>query len=581
MKSITLGSLFDGSGGFPLAGAHAGITPVWAAEIEPYPIAVSSLHFPQMKHLGDVSQIDGETITPVDIITFGSPCQDMSIAGKREGIKHKDKGDDETTRSGLFYEAIRIIKEMRETTHGKYPKYAVWENVYGAFSSNKGEDFRCVLEEFVHICDEKLSVPRPANGRWNPAGEIMGDGFSVAWRTLDAQYWGVPQRRKRIYLVADFTGRRAGKILFERESMRGNSTESGTPRQETAADAPGSAGGSGGIQCLNPWDAQTQRLYNPDGVFAALRANSGGGGQRIGLVLSQNSFNNADYNNKIYALQGNIIDRALTANCNGCGWREDACFALNTIDRPALCFKSGQGSNARSSNTTSLSLVADASGNTASAVCYDARDNGDGAHCPTLTGDHENRVTDYTAVAVYRNPKIREYAADATTSTMAARDFKSPRNLVVECHPVYGVDCRNATLDEEKTHTLQAKASGGQSLNCTPSVLTSGTPPRKYIIRRLTPLECCRLQGFPDGWGDLPEKENMTDEEFAFWQAVRDTYARINSKATKSYTSSALLKWYNKLHTDSAEYKMWGNGIALPCAKFIMEGIAELCKEEA
>lgn len=580
MKSITLGSLFDGSGGFPLAGAHAGITPVWAAEIEPYPIAVSSLHFPQMKHLGDVSQIDGETITPVDIITFGSPCQDMSIAGKREGIKHKDKGDNETTRSGLFYEAIRIIKEMRETTHGKYPKYAVWENVYGAFSSNKGEDFRCVLEEFTRICDEKSSIPRPADGKWRNAGEIVGDNFSIAWRLFDAQYWGVPQRRKRIYLVADFTGRCAGKILFERESMRGNSTESGTPRQETAGDATGGAERSRGIQCLNPWDAQTQRLYNPDGVFAASRANSGGGGQRIGLVLSQNSFNNADYN-KIYALQGNAIDRADTAGCNGCGWREDVCYTLNTIDRPALCFKSGQGSNARSSNTTSLSLVADASGNTASAVCYDARGNGNGAHCPTLTGDHENRVTDYTAVAVYRNPKIREYAADATTSTMAARDFKSPRDLVVECHPVYGVDCRNATLDEEKTHTLQAKASGGQSLNCTPSVLTSGTPPRKYIIRRLTPLECCRLQGFPDGWGNLPEKENMTDEEFAFWQAVRDTYARINSKATKSYTSSALLKWYNKLHTDSAEYKMWGNGIALPCAKFIMEGIAELCKEEA
>lgn len=513
MKSITLGSLFDGSGGFPLAGTHAGMTPVWAAEIEPYPIAVSSLHFPQMKHLGDVSQIDGETITPVDIITFGSPCQDMSIAGKREGIKHKDKGDDETTRSGLFYEAIRIIKEMRETTHGKYPKYAVWENVYGAFSSNKGEDFRCVLEEFTRICDEKSSIPRPADGKWRNAGEIVGDNFSIAWRLFDAQYWGVPQRRKRIYLVADFTGRRAGKILFERESMRGNSTESGTPRQETAGDATGGTERSRGIQCLNPWDAQTQRLYNPDGIFAALRANSGGGGQRIGLVLSQNSFNNADYNNKIYALQGNAIDRADTAGCNGCGWREDVCYTLNTIDRPALCFKSGQGSNARSlgiNDHTSPSLVADAGGNTAPAVCYDARGNGDGTLCSTLTGDHENRITDYTAVVVKENPK----------------------------------------------------------------------PPRKYIIRRLTPLECCRLQGFPDGWGDLPEKENMTDEEFAFWQAVRDTYARINSKATKSYTPPALLKWYNKLHTDSAEYKMWGNGIALPCAKFIMEGIAELCKED-
>lgn len=477
MKSITLGSLFDGSGGFPLAGTHAGITPVWAAEIEPYPIAVSSLHFPQMKHLGDVSQVKGDDIQAVDIITFGSPCQNMSIAGKREGIKHKDKGDDETTRSGLFYEAIRIIKEMREATHGKYPKYAVWENVEGAFSSNKGEDFRCVLEEFTRICDEKSSIPRPANGKWRNAGEIVGDNFSIAWRLFDAQYWGVPQRRKRIYLVADFTGKCAGKILFERKSVRGNSTESGTPRQGTAGDATGGFGGSSGIRCLNPWDAQTQRLYNPDGVFATLRANSGGGGQRIGLVLSQNSFNNANYN-KIYAIQGNVIDRALTANCNGCGWRENACYTLNTIDRPALCFKSGQGSN---------SLVADAGGNTAPAVCYDARGNGDGTLCPTLTGDHENRITDYTAVVVKENLK----------------------------------------------------------------------PLRKYIIRRITPLECCRLQGFPDGWGDLPEKERLSEEEVQFWQTVRDTYARVNGKATKAYTPSALLKWYNKLHTDSAEYKMW------------------------
>lgn len=312
----------------------------------------------------------------------------MSSAGKREGIKHKDKGDNETTRSGLFYEAIRIIKEMREATHGKYPKYAVWENVEGAFSSNKGEDFRCVLEEFARICDEKSSIPRPANGKWRNAGEIVGDNFSIAWRLFDAQYWGVPQRRKRIYLVADFTGKCAGKILFERKSVRGNSTESGTSRQETAGDATGGTERSRGTR------------------------------------------------NVIYAIQGNVIDRALTANCNGCGWREDACYTLNTIDRPA--------------------------------DIYDARGNGNGAHCPTLTGDHENRVTDYTAVAVYRNPKIREYAADATTSTMAARDFKSPRDLGVECHPVYGVDCRNAALDEEKTHTLQAKASGGQSLNCTP-----------------------------------------------------------------------------------------------------------------
>lgn len=554
MKSITLGSLFDGSGGFPLAGALNGIEPVWASEVEPYPIAVTRSRFPHMEHLGDVSKINGAEIEPVDVITFGSPCQDMSVAGKRAGLKHENKGDDKTTRSGLFYEAIRIIREMREATDGRYPTFAIWENVPGAFSSNKGEDFRCVLEEFVRICDEKISVPRPANGRWNPAGEIVGDGFSVAWRTLDAQYWGVPQRRKRIYLVADFAGGRAGEILFEREGLRGHPAACGATEKGAAADAPGSTGRIRGLECLNPWDCQSKRIYQPDGVYPTLPAMDCGGANNQAVI---------------YALQGNGIDRAETAGCNGRGWREHVCYTLNTIDRPAICFKSGQGSKARSigaSEKVTLTLGSEAGGNsvpsvcypqvagtlTAEAdaspcidrgqnvVCYDARGNGDGAHVPTLTGDHENRVTDYTAVTVYRSPKIGEYAADATTSTMAARDFKSPRDLIVE----------------------RSKS------------------PRKYIIRRLTPLECCRLQGFPDGWGDLPEKENMADEEFAFWQAVRDTYARINSKATKSYTSSALLKWYNKLHTDSAEYKMWGNGIALPCAKFIMEGIAELCKED-
>lgn len=191
----------------------------------------------------------------------------------------------------------------------------------------------------------------------------------------------------------------------------------------------------------------------------------------------------------------------------------------------------------------------------------------------TLTGDHENRVTDYTTIAAYRSQKFGEYAADGTASTMAARDCKSPRDLVVEHPPTYGVDC--AALDEEKTHTLQAKANGGQSLNCTPSVLTSGKPPRKYSIRRLTPLECCRLQGFPDGWGVPAHKDRLSDEELAFWQGVRDTCSLIAGKPSKKYSAETLTKWYNALHTDSAEYKMWGNGIALPCAAFVLGGVAE------
>lgn len=152
-EAPTLGSLFDGSGGFPLAGVMSGAVPVWASEIEPYPIAVTRLRFPQMIHLGNVTEIDGSRIPPVDIITFGSPCQNMSIAGKRAGMKHESRGDEGTTRSGLFYEAVRIIREMREETHGRYPAFAVWENVPGAFSSNRGEDFRCVLEELAKICE--------------------------------------------------------------------------------------------------------------------------------------------------------------------------------------------------------------------------------------------------------------------------------------------------------------------------------------------------------------------------------------------------------------------------------------------
>lgn len=244
-RPITLGSLFDGSGGFPLAGAINGAIPLWAAEIEPYPISVTRERFPQMQHLGSVTAIKGGEIPPVDIITFGSPCQDMSIAGKRAGMQHAAKGDEDTTRSGLFYEAIRIIREMRESTNGEYPTFAVWENVPGAFSSNKGEDFRCVLKELAQIAGKEVSIPQPAKGKWHPAGEIVGDGFSIAWRVLDAQYWGVPQRRKRIYLVADFTDRRAGHILFERESVPRHTEQGKTERQTASGDTGGCIDRSG------------------------------------------------------------------------------------------------------------------------------------------------------------------------------------------------------------------------------------------------------------------------------------------------------------------------------------------------
>lgn len=261
-KNLTLGSLFDGSGGFPLGGLISGITPLWASEIEPFPIRVTTKRLPQMKHYGDVSAQNGADLPPVDIITFGSPCQDMSVAGKRSGLDGE--------RSSLFYQAVRIVKEMRCKTNGKYPRFVVWENVQGAFSSNKGEDFRAVLNSLCKIKREDYAVPELPNGKWDNAGCIMGEDFSLAWRLFDAQYWGVPQRRKRIYLVADLDGGSAGKILFESEGVSGYSAEGFRSWQGTAGSAEESVGASS--LCLN--DQGGQRMDVTEDFTATLRAAS-------------------------------------------------------------------------------------------------------------------------------------------------------------------------------------------------------------------------------------------------------------------------------------------------------------------
>lgn len=481
---MTLGSLFDGSGTCPLAATLCGITPVWASEIEPYPIRVTRKNFPEMLHLGDITQINGAEIEPVDIVAFGSPCQGLSAAGAQKGIFDDD-------RSNLFFEAIRVIKEMRVVTHGKYPRYAVWENVPGAFSSNKGRDFLAILRAFVEAAGGRdADVPEPERkGKsdrlaWRNAGCIVGEGYSIAWRVLDAQHWGVPKRRKRIYLVADFGGQRAREILFKREGLRRDFAQSRAAWKETAADAVGSTGGSGGAGRVN--DGMSYHLFEPRSaldenwaetdVKNALRANASKSSHIV-----------------CYALQGNGIDRADTAGCNGKGWREDVCYTLNTVDRPAIAY-SADCRNMRLNEEISGTLQAKENGGYSlnyqnpvvyqnpkrgeyvesevgstllahlaveprNIVVYDARGNGDGQIVPTLTGDHESRVTDYTALVVFL----------------------------------------------EKL--------------------------RRYIVRRLTPLECCRLQGFPDWWED-----------------------GVNG-------------------SDSARYKMWGNGMALPCVLYVMEGI--------
>ena len=258
--TLTLGSLFDGSGGFPLGGLLCGITPVWASEIEPFPIRVTTKRLPFMKHYGDISQMDGGKIEPVDIITFGSPCTDMSIAGRRAGLDGKQ--------SVLFYQAIRIIQEMRDATHGKYPRYIVWENVPGAFSSNHGEDFKAVLEAVIGIKEPGAQVPMPEKNLWPYADLYMGEQWSVAYRTLDAQHWGVPQRRRRIFLVADFAGWGAGQVLFESEGLSGYSAEGFRAWQRAARD-PAAGSGAAGV-CLNDQGGSCMDVSSE--VAATLRA---------------------------------------------------------------------------------------------------------------------------------------------------------------------------------------------------------------------------------------------------------------------------------------------------------------------
>ena len=273
---LTMGSLFDGIGGFPLAAVRNGITPVWASEIEAFPIEVTKIRFPEMLHVGDITKLNGATLPPVDVICGGSPCQDLSVAGARKGLAGE--------RSGLFMEQTRIAKEMRKAdeqrgipAHLVRPRYLVWENVPGAFSSADGEDFRAVIEEIVRIKDSTCDVPRPDTGVWQSAGAVfLGTEFSLAWRVLDAQYWGVAQRRRRIFLVADFGGRTAPEILFKQDSLLGNLAESAGPWQGAASPAQGGADDSGRA-CLTPWDVQSRRIFEETGTWPALYGGEGGG----------------------------------------------------------------------------------------------------------------------------------------------------------------------------------------------------------------------------------------------------------------------------------------------------------------
>lgn len=539
-------SLFDGSGGFPLAASLCGIEPVYAAEVEPYPIAVTKNRFPKMKHLGDVSKVKGGEIEPVDIITFGSPCQDMSIAGKRAGLKHADMGDDETTRSGLFLEAIRIIKEMREATNGVYPRYAIWENVPGAFSSNRGEDFRTVLEEFIRVKEKDAVMPDVPKAGWPYADCYSGNGWSLAYRVFDAQYWGVPQRRRRIYLVADFRGQRAGEILLKPEGLRRNSAQSGTHGQETARCAKNSVG-----TAIGRVDRYNQSFL--PGLAQTLRAS--GGGDCTPTVLAPVA---------VYCHQGNGIDRAgkcltaysfdsLSSNSMKSKNPHSGCRAVEiakTLDTGYPDPSKNQGGIAIVEK-----IILDDQGGQQISVCTDGKS-------PTLMAEAHGNGIDRADTAGCNGKGVCEDKC-YTLNTI-------DRHAV--CFPQQAY---NKFIQEDIEATLKASGGtyGGGSENL---VAEQSFRPIRYIVRRLTPTECARLQGFPDWWGEIPKKDNLTDDEYTFWLNVRNTYAKINNKTTKEYSKEQMLSWYNKLHSDSSEYKMWGNGIALPNALYVMQGIAEV-----
>lgn len=482
---MTLGSLFDGSGTCPLAAAMCGITPVWASEIEPYPIRVTQKNFPRMKHLGDITQINGAEIEPVDIVTFGSPCQDLSEAGAQKGLV-------EGKRSVLFFDAIRIVKEMRGATHGKYPRYVVWENVPGAFSSNKGRDFLEVLRAFVRAAGGNgADVPAPARGGksdklvWRHAGCIMGDGFSIAWRVLDAKYWGVPQRRKRIFLVCDFGGGRAAEILFKREGLLGDFKAGGEARQEDSGVAVGGADRNYRVFDITGKTSNSMKSPTQDSCFRE---------------------------RKVTRTLDTWVD---TPECNQGG---------NVVVYSVDC------RNMRLAEEISGTLQAKENGgyslNYQNPVVYDARGNGDGQIVPTLTGDHENRITDYTALAVGNGQLNQIYMTDTAGTLTCSHD----QQMICAFMGGQGAKAGGIGYSETVSPTLKAAPSGN---NTVPDIAYWLKKARRYFVRRFTPLECCRLQGFPDWW--------------------------------ESGVSGS----------DSARYKMWGNGMALPCVLYVMEGIAD------
>lgn len=562
-RSLTLGSLFDGSGGFPLGGLMCGVRPIWASEIEPFPIRVTTKRLTFMKHLGDINQINGADIEPVDIITFGSPCTDMSVAGKRAGLDGKQ--------STLFYQAIRIIKEMRCKTDGKYPRWIAWENVPGAFSSNKGEDFRCVLESISKIKNENFSVPKPP--KWSNAGEIVGDDFSLAWRVFDAQFWGVPPRLKRIYLVADFGSKCAGKILFESESVSGYSEESGQSWQRTAGSFTNSIGKTSSL-CLN--DQGGSRMDVTEDITSTLRATS----HHPPCVLKSISAHNHPSDSRARISNGGCV-QTLTSSM-GTGGNKVPLIMSEVPKTYGICSK--DSNSMKSDNPHSGFYEANTS--------RTLDKNGGNPSC------NQGGVAVVESIPFTQNQRDEVRTLGNKSGTLNASSNTKQQTFILQGSMIGRNDNngpQGSGISENVSFTLNtidrhaiaygigrdafnqgknAKWNPCLSKDIQPTLVSRGPGAIQngYIVRRLTPTECARLQGFPDSWCADLETENPTDEEVLTWQKIFDDYNKTVGKTTKPKTEKQIRKWLKNPHSDSAEYKMWGNGVALPCVYFVLSG---------
>ena len=476
-SELTLGSLFDGSGGFPLAALNVGIRPIWASEVEPFPILVTRKNLPQVVHLGDISLIDGGEIPPVDVITFGSPCQDLSVAGKQSGLAGK--------RSGLFFDAVRIIRQMRQATHGRYPRYAVWENVPGAFSSNKGKDFAAVLTTLTQVTDPTApDVPVPQTG-WSDAGVVVGGGCSVAWRVLDAQYFRLAQRRRRIYLVCDFAGGGAPEVLFEPQGVSGDFEPGRSEGQDHARDTlerPTCSGRPGrDVVVLEHYPQASRVKVKPDGVVQTLTGRMGNSDDNVPILLDQ-------ANNQHEASSARV-------------------FGLNSIHQ-------NRRSGGMYGYEASVSKTLDVKGG--EPTC-----NQGGMIILQPKNEEESEIV----FAASKSDFFTRATANQTGALLAT-DYTDP-----------------------------------------PLVAGSRLRPR-----RLTPLECARLQGFPDDWCAGLAITDPSEDELDFWQGVWGRWNHLRGVRPRS--RKQVVKWLADPGGDRAQYKLWGNGIALPVAEYVLGRLA-------